>query len=90
MCAQTKVVINCCGPYRLYGEPVVKAAVENKANYVDISGEPQARAKLFLSYFGCPVLSARESNIEASLSGSFLFDISFKEAVIYLMVICFQ
>lgn len=43
MCAQTKLVINCCGPYRLYGEPVVKAAVENKANYIDISGEPQVR-----------------------------------------------
>lgn len=26
--------------YRLYGESVVKAAVENGANYVDISGEP--------------------------------------------------
>uniref|UniRef100_A0A2H1WM84 SFRICE_017814 n=1 Tax=Spodoptera frugiperda TaxID=7108 RepID=A0A2H1WM84_SPOFR len=41
MCAQTNVLINCCGPYRLYGEPVVKAAIESKTNYVDITGEPQ-------------------------------------------------
>ncbi|KAF9412584.1 hypothetical protein HW555_008947 [Spodoptera exigua] len=41
MCAQTNVLINCCGPFRLYGEPVVKAAVESKTNYVDITGEPQ-------------------------------------------------
>ncbi|CAH0399267.1 unnamed protein product [Chilo suppressalis] len=41
MCAQTRVVVNCCGPYRLYGEPVVKAAVECGAHHVDVSGEPQ-------------------------------------------------
>jgi len=34
------VVINVVGPYRLYGEAVVKAAVENGASHVDISGEP--------------------------------------------------
>ncbi|KAJ8724224.1 hypothetical protein PYW08_015698 [Mythimna loreyi] len=50
MCAQTKVIINCCGPYRLYGEPVVKAAVENKANYVDISGEPQFMELMQIRY----------------------------------------
>ncbi|XP_026731373.1 saccharopine dehydrogenase-like oxidoreductase [Trichoplusia ni] len=50
MCAQTKLVVNCCGPYRMYGEPVVKAAVENKANYVDVSGEPQFMETMQLRY----------------------------------------
>ena len=27
--------------YRFYGEPVVKACIENGAHYVDICGEPQ-------------------------------------------------
>uniref|UniRef100_A0A0N5C1J6 Sacchrp_dh_NADP domain-containing protein n=1 Tax=Strongyloides papillosus TaxID=174720 RepID=A0A0N5C1J6_STREA len=40
MTSQAKVVINAVGPYRLYGEEVVKSAVENGASHVDISGEP--------------------------------------------------
>ena len=27
--------------YRFYGEPVVKACVDEAANYVDVSGEPE-------------------------------------------------
>ena len=50
MCAQTKMIVNCCGPYRMYGEPVVKAAVENKTNYVDVSGEPQFMETMQLRY----------------------------------------
>lgn len=30
-----------CLQYRFYGEPVVKACVENGAHHIDISGEPQ-------------------------------------------------
>merc|ERR1712127_686428 len=41
MAAQAKVVLNCVGPYRFYGEPVVEACVEGGAPHVDISGEPQ-------------------------------------------------
>uniref|UniRef100_A0A914MES1 Saccharopine dehydrogenase NADP binding domain-containing protein n=1 Tax=Meloidogyne incognita TaxID=6306 RepID=A0A914MES1_MELIC len=40
MAKQAKVIVNVVGPYRLYGEAVVKAAVENGASHVDISGEP--------------------------------------------------
>lgn len=40
MAAQAKVVLNCVGPYRFYGEPVVKACVEAGTHHVDISGEP--------------------------------------------------
>ncbi|KAF7636630.1 Sacchrp_dh_NADP domain-containing protein [Meloidogyne graminicola] len=40
MAKQAKVIVSVVGPYRLYGEAVVKAAVENGASHVDISGEP--------------------------------------------------
>lgn len=41
MCKLGDIILNCVGPYRFYGEPVVKACVENGAHCVDISGEPQ-------------------------------------------------
>ncbi|CAK1541230.1 unnamed protein product [Leptosia nina] len=50
MCSQAKVVVNCCGPYRHYGEPVVRAAVESKTHYVDVSGEPQFIETMQLKY----------------------------------------
>lgn len=50
MAAQAKVVISCVGPYRFYGEPVVKACVESATNYVDISGEPAFLESMELKY----------------------------------------
>uniref|UniRef100_A0A8D2ZQ14 Saccharopine dehydrogenase-like oxidoreductase n=1 Tax=Scophthalmus maximus TaxID=52904 RepID=A0A8D2ZQ14_SCOMX len=50
MCQQGVVVLNCVGPYRFYGEPVVKACIENGAHYVDISGEPQFLERMQLEY----------------------------------------
>ncbi|GFS14889.1 saccharopine dehydrogenase-like oxidoreductase [Elysia marginata] len=41
MAKQARVVLNCVGPYRFFGEPVVKACIENGAHHLDISGEPQ-------------------------------------------------
>ncbi|XP_054568953.1 saccharopine dehydrogenase-like oxidoreductase isoform X2 [Eptesicus fuscus] len=41
MAKQATIVLNCVGPYRFYGEPVVKACVENGTSCIDISGEPQ-------------------------------------------------
>lgn len=35
-----QLVINCCGPFQLYGEPVVLACIEAGTHYVDITGEP--------------------------------------------------
>lgn len=40
MAAQTKVIITTVGPYARYGEPLVKACIENKTDYVDLVGEP--------------------------------------------------
>ncbi|KAL7872725.1 hypothetical protein AOLI_G00117960 [Acnodon oligacanthus] len=50
MCKQAVIVLNCVGPYRFYGEPVVKACVENGAHCVDISGEPQFLESMQLNY----------------------------------------
>lgn len=40
MAKSCRVLVNCVGPYRFYGEAVVKACVEAKTDYLDISGEP--------------------------------------------------
>uniref|UniRef100_A0A8C3G674 Saccharopine dehydrogenase-like oxidoreductase n=1 Tax=Cyclopterus lumpus TaxID=8103 RepID=A0A8C3G674_CYCLU len=50
MCKQAVIVLNCVGPYRFYGEPVVKACVENGAHHIDISGEPQFLEGMQLNY----------------------------------------
>jgi len=50
MASQAKVVLNCVGPYRFYGEPVVDACVEAGTHHVDISGEPQYLERMQLKY----------------------------------------
>lgn len=50
MAKQAKIIVNVCGPYHLYGEAVVKACIENGANHVDITGEPQFINKIKLKY----------------------------------------
>ncbi|XP_058793881.1 saccharopine dehydrogenase-like oxidoreductase isoform X2 [Phymastichus coffea] len=50
MCQQAKVVVNCCGPYRFYGEPVIKACIESKTHHVDVSGEPEYMERMQLEY----------------------------------------
>uniref|UniRef100_A0A3Q3L7H5 Saccharopine dehydrogenase-like oxidoreductase n=1 Tax=Labrus bergylta TaxID=56723 RepID=A0A3Q3L7H5_9LABR len=50
MCKQAVIVLNCVGPYRFYGEPVVKACVENGAHHIDICGEPQFLEGMQLNY----------------------------------------
>jgi len=35
----TSVIINCVGPYYIYGEVVVKSCVLNSTHYVDVTGE---------------------------------------------------
>ena len=50
MAQQARVVLNCVGPYRFYGEAVVEACVEAGAHHLDISGEPQYLEKMQLKY----------------------------------------
>eukprot|EP01027_Heterolobosea_sp_BB2_P007379 GEZU01010988.1.p1 GENE.GEZU01010988.1~~GEZU01010988.1.p1 ORF type:complete len:455 (-),score=131.82 GEZU01010988.1:745-2082(-) len=50
MCRRARIVINCTGPFRFFGEQVVKHCIEQQADYVDITGEPQFMEKMFLKY----------------------------------------
>ncbi|XP_061167009.1 protein-cysteine N-palmitoyltransferase HHAT-like [Saccostrea echinata] len=52
MAKQARLVLNCVGPYRFYGEQVVKACVEGGAHHLDISGEPAYIEKMQLKYNG--------------------------------------
>jgi short subunit dehydrogenase-like uncharacterized protein len=50
MATQAKVIINCCGPFRLWGEQVVKACIKAKTHHIDVSGEPLFMEKMQLKY----------------------------------------
>ncbi|CAG0886071.1 unnamed protein product [Darwinula stevensoni] len=50
MCKKSKVLVDCVGPYRFYGEPVIKACIEGGSSYVDISGETYFLEKMQLDY----------------------------------------
>lgn len=41
MARQARIVLNCVGPFTTYGEPVIKACIDENTHYVDITGEPQ-------------------------------------------------
>lgn len=47
MTERAKVLINCCGPYRFYGESVVKACIATRTHYVDVTGEEQVIQYMF-------------------------------------------
>ena len=49
-CFQDSVlVLNCSGPFRFLGMPVVEACVAHGTHYMDISGEPQFMEQSFLA-----------------------------------------
>ena len=50
MVKQTKLVISTVGPYAIYGEPLVKACVENGIDYCDLTGEPQWIWQMLTNY----------------------------------------
>ena len=64
MAQKAKVVIDCVGPFRLYGEPVVRACVTAGTDYIDICGEPEYIERIEYEYGtkakeqGCYVASA--------------------------------
>ncbi len=51
MAAQTRVLLTTVGPFIDYGEPVVRACVEQGADYVDSTGEPHF-VQLVLARYG--------------------------------------
>ncbi|KAA0053797.1 putative mitochondrial saccharopine dehydrogenase-like oxidoreductase [Cucumis melo var. makuwa] len=52
LCTQTKLILNCVGPFRRYGEPVVAACVETGCDYLDICGEPEFMERMEAKYDG--------------------------------------
>ena len=50
MAKKAKIIVNCCGPYRHWGEQVVKACIEAGTHHVDVSGEPQYMETMQLKY----------------------------------------
>jgi short subunit dehydrogenase-like uncharacterized protein len=48
--APCAAVIACAGPFRLYGEPVLAAAVEARTHYIDTTGEQPFMRKVFEDY----------------------------------------
>lgn len=50
MAAKSQVIINVCGPFRFYGEAIVKACIANGTHHLDISGEPQFIETIQLKY----------------------------------------
>ncbi|XP_074660524.1 saccharopine dehydrogenase-like oxidoreductase [Tubulanus polymorphus] len=59
MCKQAKLILNTVGPYRFYGEKIVKACIDAQTHHIDISGEPQFLEKMQLLYN----TKAKESSI---------------------------
>ncbi|KAI3722433.1 hypothetical protein L2E82_33471 [Cichorium intybus] len=50
MASQAKLVLNCVGPFRLHGDPVVAACVEAGCDYLDICGEPEFMERMEAVY----------------------------------------
>ncbi|KAK4712407.1 hypothetical protein R3W88_006920 [Solanum pinnatisectum] len=50
LASQTKIILNCVGPFRLYGEPVVEACADSGCDYLDISGEPEFMERMEVKY----------------------------------------
>lgn len=59
MAKRCRIVVNLCGPYRFYGEPVVRACIEAGTHHVDVSGEPQYMETMQLKYHA----QAQEKNV---------------------------
>ncbi|XXG55679.1 hypothetical protein AAC387_Pa03g3289 [Persea americana] len=47
---RTRLLLNCVGPFRLHGQPVVAACVESGTDYLDITGEPDFMEKMEALY----------------------------------------
>ncbi|KAG0460232.1 hypothetical protein HPP92_023360 [Vanilla planifolia] len=50
ICRRTGLLINCVGPFRLYGEPVVAACVETGTDYLDVCGEPEFMERMEVKF----------------------------------------
>lgn len=55
LCAQARVILNCTGPFRFYGEKVVQACIQTATNYLDITGEPDFIERMVFKYHDAAV-----------------------------------
>nr|XP_042900286.1 saccharopine dehydrogenase-like oxidoreductase [Parasteatoda tepidariorum] len=59
LCKRTKLILNCVGPYNLYGEAVIKACIEAGTHHIDLSAETKYLEETQTQYFQ----AAREKNV---------------------------
>ncbi|XP_054716477.1 saccharopine dehydrogenase-like oxidoreductase [Uloborus diversus] len=59
MCKSSKIILNCVGPYRFYGEKVVEHCIRHGTHHIDVSGEPQYLETVQVKYFK----EAQEKNL---------------------------
>jgi short subunit dehydrogenase-like uncharacterized protein len=64
---QCRVVVNCVGPFRLYGEQVIQAALKHGRQYCDVDGEPDFILKMCRKYHE----EAVEKNVCICLAAGF-------------------
>jgi len=63
LASSTRLLMNTVGPFNWYGYPVIKACVENKTHYIDITGEPLFIHKIYDLYHekavsnGCTIVN---------------------------------
>ncbi|KAK4850711.1 hypothetical protein QYF36_009167 [Acer negundo] len=50
LCSQTNLILNCVGPFRLFGDPVVAACTQFGCDYLDICGEPDFIERMEAKY----------------------------------------
>lgn len=50
MCSKTKLIFNCAGPYSIDGEALIKACINCKTNYLDLSHETKFIDKIRKKY----------------------------------------
>ncbi|CAJ2665742.1 unnamed protein product [Trifolium pratense] len=50
LCLKTRLILNCVGPFRRHGEPVVAACVETGCDYLDITGESEFMDRVEIGY----------------------------------------
>lgn len=48
--AQTRLLLNCTGPYRFLGEEVIKACLRSRTDCIDLCGEPEFMDRMLLLY----------------------------------------
>jgi short subunit dehydrogenase-like uncharacterized protein len=68
------VVVNCAGPFAIHGEPVIRAAIDVGAHYVDISGEQSYVMRVF-DHFDEPAERAGVTVVPMANDGGFLADL---------------